>query len=238
MYALPPPELMFRVSGGTEPGYFLSSGQMTLEDFKAGLARIGSTLNDFERVLDFGCGCGRVMRWLACEVPPERIAGSDIDAPAIEWLARHIPSATLAVNPDLPPLAFDDQAFDLVLSYSVFSHLDERYQSAWLSELRRVTKPGAVLLLTVHGMTNWTYTRDNVFNGLNLDTATMERELSECGLLYWTGDGWDVHFPKFYHTAWHTTAYIRQHWSRWFDVVDIIEGGGRPTQDLVVLRRH
>jgi cyclopropane fatty-acyl-phospholipid synthase-like methyltransferase len=98
---------------------------MTLEDFKAGLVRIGGTLNDFERVLDFGCGCGRVMRWLAQEVPPERISGSDIDAPAVEWLAGEIPSATLAVNPGLPPLAFDDQAFDLVLSYSVFSHLDE-----------------------------------------------------------------------------------------------------------------
>jgi hypothetical protein len=177
-----------------------------LDDFKAGISRIGVTLKDFERILDFGCGCGRVKRWLAREIPPERISGAGIDAPAVPAARPH-----RQLRPSPHALRMTKRS---------------------ISSCRT-----ASFLTTVHAPTNWTDTRDKCFSCLNVDTATMERELLECGLLYWAG-GWDAHFPQFYHTAWHTTAYLRQHWSRWFEVVEIIEGGGRPTQDLVVLRRQ
>jgi len=88
---IPPPELMFRVSGGTDSTYFLESGKATRDDFARGLATVGRSFKDFNRILDFGCGSGRVLRWLREEVPARRLAGSDIDRPSVECLRSHMP---------------------------------------------------------------------------------------------------------------------------------------------------
>ena len=230
---LPTPGSMFRVAGSTDPVWFESSGQMTVADFSAALARLGRRFEDFSDIYDFGCGCGRVMRWLRRDLKDSRIYGSDIDEESVSWIQKHIPGVDVRLSGYLPPLSFDDAFFDLVLGYSVFSHLDEDYQDGWLAELRRVTRPGAVLLLTVHGPHNWRYTKASVaLPDLNQLEAQLER-----GFLHWRGDGWENHFPDYYHTSWHLPEYVRDRWSRWFDVLDVLEGQARPTQDMVVLRR-
>ena len=233
---LPPPELMFRVSGGRDPGPFLQSGRETVEDFAAALATLGKSYSDFEHMLDFGCGCGRVLRWLGPD-RPARVSGSDYDEPAVRWVRDNLPNIDARTNGGLPPLTFEDETFDLVIAYSVFTHLDADYQDRWLAELHRVTRPGAILLLTVHGAFNWKYCVENTLKGLPKLRA-MDARLQSKGILYWTGDGWEHHFPEFYHSTWHTKAYVQKHWSEFFDVLDVLEQGGRPTQDIVVVRRR
>jgi SAM-dependent methyltransferase len=163
--------------------------------------------------------------------------GSDIDAPAIDWLRQHMPKADLRVTEALPPLPWHDGSFDLVIGYSVFTHLDERYQDLWLTELHRVTRPGAALLLTVSGEYMWRWTMERSGHPNLSDLKRMRGELDARGFIHWRGDGWEAHFPDCYHTTFHLPAYIRRHWSRWFDVVGILERRARPAQDLVVLRR-
>lgn len=232
---LPPPELMFRVSGGRDAKVFLNSGRETVADFAAALASVGKSFSDYEHVLDFGCGCGRVLRWLLAD-GLTGISGSDYDAPAVAWVRENLPGVDARVNGGLPPLEFPDSAFDLIFSFSVFSHFDEDYQDAWLEELWRVAKPGATILLTTHGDFNWSYTKEHIFNALpNLEE--LDARYREKGFLYFTEDGWEHHFPDFYHTAWHSEAYIRERWGRWFEVVEVRSGQARPTQDLVVMRK-
>jgi cyclopropane fatty-acyl-phospholipid synthase-like methyltransferase len=233
--AVPPNEMMFRVSGGRNPEIFLESGRETLDDFRKGLEHIGMQIDQFASILDFGCGCGRVMRWLVEVVPAERVFGTDFDKAAIEWLHDNFKKTTCFVNSALPPTEFTDDFFDLILGYSVFTHFDRAYQDKWLSELKRIVKPNGIVLLTVHGAYNWEYTRANVLLGAQ-NTETIGEELHKSGFAFSKHDGWDAHFPDFYHTAWHLPAYINAHWSKWFDVVALIEQGGRPTQDLVILR--
>jgi SAM-dependent methyltransferase len=228
---------MFRVSGGKKSDVFLGSGRETRDDFAAALEAHGRSFADFQHVLDFGCGCGRVLRWLRQEIAAERLSGSDIDKPAIQWLRWNMPGIDVRTNGGLPPLSFAASTFDLVLGYSVFSHLDEEYQNAWLAELQRVTKPGAFLLLTVQGPYNWQYTKRHILNRAE-DLPLLDRQFEEAGFLYWKNDGWGSHFPEYYHSAWHAPSYVRRSWSRWFDVLDIRDAGARPTQDLIVLRKR
>jgi SAM-dependent methyltransferase len=226
---------MFRVSGGRDPGPFLQSGRETIEDFATALAAFGRRYADFDHLLDFGCGCGRSLRWFADD-RPKRISGSDYDAPAVRWVSENLPFVDAKTNGPLPPLEFEDATFDLVTAYSVFTHFDEMYQDAWLAELHRVSRPGAILFLTVQGEFNWRYCVDTVLKG-KLELDALNEEFQRNGFIYWTGDGWSDHFPDFYHSAWHLRPYIWRRWTRWFDLLDIRQGGARPTQDIVVLKK-
>jgi SAM-dependent methyltransferase len=229
---LPPADLRFRVAGTDSPKWFLDVGRTTILDFEAALALLGRRLQDFQDIYDFGCGCGRVTRWLPDRAPEARLHASDIDTAAIAWLRQHMPNVNSQVNGGRPPLPFDDGAFDLVLGYSVFTHFDEDYQDAWLAELRRVTRPGAVLLLTVHGLFNWGYTLAD-----HPELSAARDELRRRGTYLWRTEYWSQSFPDYYQTSWHLPWYIRRHWCRWFAVLDVLETHARPTQDMVVLCR-
>ena len=140
---VPPADLIVRVAGTADVDWFLEGGRLGYETVRA------HAPGEHESVLDFGCGCGRVTRyWLGSGA---RVAGSDLNEEAVEWCRRNLPFARFEENGLAPPLAFDDGAFDLVYGLSVFTHLPEELQVAWLHELSRVLRPGGRLLLTTHG---------------------------------------------------------------------------------------
>ena len=103
------------------------------------------------RVLDFGCGAGRVLRHLVDEVGEGELHGVDIDRPSIEWLqANASPPLNVATCDERPGLPYPDDHFDVVYALSVFTHIVADW-TGWLLELRRVLSPDGVLLATVIG---------------------------------------------------------------------------------------
>ena len=53
-------------------------------------------------------------------------------------------------NYPTPPLPSGVGPFDLIYSYSVFTHLSEPNHQGWLKELSQHLKPGGIMLHTVH----------------------------------------------------------------------------------------
>jgi len=103
---------------------------------------------DHARVLDFGCGWGRISLALLNQVDPERLSGADVLAEAIaDCRERGMPIRLEQIEP-LPPTVLDSGSFDLVLSYSVFSHLAERHFLAWMNEMYRLLRPGGRAFVT------------------------------------------------------------------------------------------
>jgi 2-polyprenyl-3-methyl-5-hydroxy-6-metoxy-1,4-benzoquinol methylase len=94
------------------------------------------------RLLDAGCGSGRELDDLALH---GRVAGVDLSETAVEAArARGHDDVRLAAVERMP---FDDASFDVVTCLDVVEHTpDDR---ATLRELRRVTRPGGVLVVTV-----------------------------------------------------------------------------------------
>jgi ubiquinone/menaquinone biosynthesis C-methylase UbiE len=95
-----------------------------------------------QRVLDLGCGDGR----LTAELDAERITAADVSAVALERARRRLPEAELVeLEPDAE-LPFPDTSFDLVLCAETLEHV--RDVQLLLSEARRVLRPGGELALT------------------------------------------------------------------------------------------
>lgn len=233
----PGDELAFRVAGGTDREHFYRSGQMSVDDFNRMLALVGRSMADYRSMLDFGCGCGRIMLWLRDLSEGRALHGVDIDERAIGWATEQLPWATFKVNQPLPPLDYPDQTFDLVFNHSVFTHIDEEYQDKWLAELRRVTKPGAHLLLSVHGDTAFRAFEDGM-RAAGRDPYPAREELARTGIVHVRDDNFvGGPFPDFYHSTFHTPWYVHDHWSRYFTVVGYAAQRALGFQDLVLLQR-
>ena len=141
---LPPPRLRLTVAGTADAEWFLSSGRAAAEAIRDA---VPEPLESREAVLDFGCGCGRVVRWWR-DLPGE-VHGTDYNPALVAWCRANLPFAAFDVNAIEPPLPYARDRFDLVYGLSVLTHLPEATQVAWLHELARVSRRW--LLVTVHG---------------------------------------------------------------------------------------
>ena len=224
----------FRVIGNADLNGFILSG---LTDFKrldaAAESIIGTRFAGYRRILDWGCGCGRIARY-AARLPGVAVTGCDIDIDNVDWCAAHL-AGSYAPTTVRPPLPFADASFDLVYGVSVFTHMRESMQDAWLAELERVAAPGAVLLMTVHGRTALDYaqlSRD--------DYRALEERIAEQGLYFSSTnsqiDGHAEHDGE-YVNVFHDTGYLRHRWGKHFDIAAILPGYIF-THDLVVMRRR
>ena len=228
---LPPAPLMQRVAGTDNPAAFNESGALSVQDLQQALASIGKSFSEFNKVLEWGCGCGRILRHLPRPAGGKEIHGNDIDREAIDWVNTNLPWVRTSSTNGMPPLPYDDNSFDLIFNHSVLSHLDEFYQDAWLAELNRVLKPGAILTLTVHGPTAFQSYLDSLPASSPARSEYMQKMHSD-GLLYITDDQWASHgFPDFYHSTFHENWYVFAHWSEFLRLRSYIVRGALDWQD-------
>lgn len=123
-----------------------------LQAFEFALRRCGRSFSDRRAILDFGCGDGRLLAHLVRLAPGASIVGVDVVPDAVARCRRRFPRCRFEVGPVTPPLRLDG-GFDLILSYSVFTHLSEANHKAWLKDLAGLLRPGGVMAHTVHSMT-------------------------------------------------------------------------------------
>lgn len=105
------------------------------------------------RVLEWGCGPGRLIRHmpaLLADRAPE-VIGTDYNAATIDWCRAHLPGIDFALNGLPPPLPLPDNSVDAVYNFSVFTHLSADMHRDWTAELHRVLRPGGLMIATTHG---------------------------------------------------------------------------------------
>ncbi len=179
------------------------------------------------RVLDYGCGAGRVLRHFAGEAEDAEFWGCDIDVPSIEWMQRNLnpPFRAVACREE-PGLPFADDFFSLIYAISVFTHLTD-HATGWLLELHRTLADGGLLMLTFLGeaminLINEPWDEDRIgFNPTH------------------HGIPWDQGGPTTFISPW----WIREHWGRAFEIVDLrpytlLDQGKPAGHGLALLRKR
>jgi SAM-dependent methyltransferase len=153
---LPPRHLSF-VGGGD----FEATGREFLGHFTA----LGG-LHPGDRVLDIGCGIGRMALPLTGYLQGGSYAGFDVGREMVRWCSRNIssrwpnfeftwaPIYNAKYNPfgDVAGAEFrfphDDAGFDFAFATSLFTHLQRDETRHYLAETGRVLRPGGSCLLT------------------------------------------------------------------------------------------
>jgi SAM-dependent methyltransferase len=234
----PPPDLMHRTSGLSSDAAFAVHGTSIL---RALAGSIPEPITNSRALLDFGTGVGRLARMF--KGFSGRYVGVDIDPDMIDWVNRHLPWVEAHRTEPLRRLPFSDGTFDAVISVSVFTHMNEPAHLFYLDELKRVSIPGARLMLTVCGMRviERAEREPEVFQMLSIPSDELARARDAFG----RGNGFrfvrqEGHLTSKtyeYGITFISPSYIEQRWSKYFEIEQVVPGVIHDFQDIVVLRR-
>jgi SAM-dependent methyltransferase len=142
-----------------------SDFRATGDEFLRLFVELGGLHSD-ERVLDVGCGIGRMARPLAGYLrPPGAYEGFDVVPEAVAWCQRRYadhphfgfrladvsngfyrPEAGSAARDYSFP--YPDAGFDFAFATSLFTHLLPEEADRYLAEMARVTRPGGSVFVT------------------------------------------------------------------------------------------
>ena len=145
--AEPPPDVTSLARGSLAAGGSFGYADIVADSLRAS----GGPLEAGQRVLDFGCSSGRVVRVLAALHPDIEWHGCDVDRPAVEWAAATFPGVRFFTSEPEPPLPFDDGYLDAVFAISIWTHFSEAAALRWFEEMHRILRPRGRLLLTTIG---------------------------------------------------------------------------------------
>lgn len=118
----------------------------------------------YERVFDFGCGCGRVARQMLLQKEniPTYYLGVDLFLPSIEWCQQNLTRVNAnfefkhvnVFNVMLNPAGVEQEClpssekFSLLNAHSVFTHIVERNIQFYFEECVRLLEPSAIMRAT------------------------------------------------------------------------------------------
>lgn len=160
--AMIPPARLRELTGVRDAAAYLENGRWHFERVFRALLDV----RPHHDVLDVGCGTGQKAIWLTNYLTSGRYEGFDIIPDSIKWAQANItprhpnfrflladiynktynPAGSLAAERWEFP--YEDESFDFVLLLSVFTHMLPAGVVHYLSEIRRVLRPGGKCLAT------------------------------------------------------------------------------------------
>lgn len=177
------------------------------------------------RLLDFGCGWGRFLRYAMNDFPQSNLHAVDIDPSIIDACSEAgIPAQFQVIEP-LGNLPFQDGFFSHAMAYSVFTHLPENVHLNWSAEIIRVLQPGGIFCGTIEtrkflefiqkmpddeAESNDWYRALTRYKG---DTAKLLAEYDQGQFVYLPTGGGGVRTNDVYGEAVVPPRYIEKHWN-------------------------
>jgi SAM-dependent methyltransferase len=222
------------------PGYSPDDDQFYLKwgkddhDFIIEIIRKHRRIERGLSVLDWGCSSGRVLRHFYTSEHKTlgwHPHGTDIQAYLVEWMRQNFPREIEVLSAStLPHLPYKDDSLDVIYGISVFTHTKYLWD-AWLSEFRRVLRPGGLVIQTVQCEYAWRFYHEN----RHLDwvqaghPAWMLEQPRMANAYFLYGDA-------FVSQTFFQEETIKRYWGRIMEVVDFLPPRAGQYQNWIVLR--
>jgi SAM-dependent methyltransferase len=242
---LPPEHLRHTACGGTSEQSHLYT---SIEDLQI-VVELWETFSErsigaLSSVYDFGCGCGRLVRWFPLALERVRCFGSDVRVASVDWCRENLEGRFFA-NRVQPPLELESDSIELTVSLSIFSHLNRASNLAWIRELARVTRRDGLILLTTHGSFTLALTARSPEHQKSLSMSADEaraylRSLERERFLFHRSpaelvaklDGVEPDYGQ----AFFTQNFVGEEWREWVELVGYVPVALNLIQDFFVLR--
>ncbi len=177
-------------------------------------------------ILDWGCGAGRITKHILSYSPNAIVYACDINESLIEWNKKNYANITFSTINNFTPTFYAPQFFDLVYGISIFTHIEEKQQKEWITELHRILKNKAVLLVTTQG----SFYQDKLL-------PAQKKTLHQKGI-YTQSYRQQGHRMM---SAYHVSEYFRKMVQPFFTVLEYYSGASNPEkaggQDLWILQK-
>ena len=244
-----PPEQLQRDFVGSAGEHTLLEAYAFYRAVKASCMKAGTPVRTESKILDFGCGWGRMIRFFSKDVLGDNLFGVDVDVKVIGACKHAGVRGTFETISAYPPLGFANETFDVVFAYSVFSHLNEEAHLKWVEEFHRVLRPGGIFIATTQGRTFIEYCAS--LRNLAVFPSEWHRSLSRqfgdistaladydagCFLHSATGGG-DCRPSTFYGETLIPRQYIERVWTRYFEIREFSDDRSFLPQAYIVVRK-
>lgn len=247
-----PPEELQRNTTGLSSEAALRQAHAFYENVVDAARIAGLMLDRNTRALDFGFGWGRISRVFMEHLSLQNIYGLDVDPWFVGITQQLTGSDKFEVCSPFPPTRYEDDSFDLVYLYSVFSHLSEAACQAWMGEFSRIVRPGGLVAFTTRhnsffAFCEWAKTQDasaspyiHALGQLFPDMRAVRKAYQEGRFVHASSQGVGGGGPRdqsFYGETWIPEAYARTGFSDNFEFVSGYFDGTKYDQACFVLRR-
>ena len=203
------------------------------------------------KLLDFGVGWGRMIRFFFKDIPSENLFGIDTWQLMVDKCNNLLPSGNYSLNPSHPPTEFSDASFDIIISYSVFSHLRSDAAKMWIKEFSRILKPNGILVATTEGvrflnLIEWLHNNPDrvgdhhwyelLYKGFNLPIEEYRERYAAGEFLYAANGGGDALDNSFYGDAIVPEKYIKENFGKHLNLKEFCDNE-KMSQAIFVMQK-
>lgn len=165
-----------------DAAHYLSVGASALTIIDTALQLAG--INDVSKILDFGCGAGRVTRWLCAAFPQAEVSVTDLRKSDLDFCAQNFGATAWASGTDLDALEAPE-SYDLIWAGSVVTHLSAGKALNLLHKLIGWTRHGGLVVVSLHGRAAIDNRRRNIWAYLHdAGWQDIERDYRRLGYGY------------------------------------------------------
>jgi SAM-dependent methyltransferase len=170
---------------------------------------------DETRILDYGCGWGRIIRLMYKFTAPENIYGCDSWSKSIGVCNEYGVRANLKISDTIPrEVPFSDVRFDLIYAFSVFTHLSEKTAKAVMAACRKAVADDGLMVVTIRPATYWHVHVQNYPNRVDLEAMLTAHR--ETGFAFTPDENIPPNGGELtYGDTSMTLDYIRENWTDW-----------------------